>query len=205
MNPNQPQYPASGGRAGRNLTFAMSDVIVAGAAVLFFIFSFTPIVSVDVPKITGFDINVPGAHVNLWNFEKPLGWWTAVANLLLLATAVLAMWWPRDREYAGFRRSHAQVAIALFVFIEIAGSLFGIGSSALGWGGILMLLLAIVALAAAILGHLGMLQSPVTLPGGSPAQSGGYTPPAPGGYQPPAGGYAPPPQQGQQHQGDSVS
>jgi hypothetical protein len=207
VNPNQPQYPTPGNQppaagAGRGLSFALSDVIVGGAALLFFIFSFTPLLSAG------------SAHKNLWDFSSPLGWWVAVANVLVLATAVAALRWPRDKEYVGFRRSQVQVAIALYVFLFILATLFA-DHSIFGWGGYLMLLLSLAALGGAVLGHLGMLQEPVAIPTGrtsTPAAptsyqappAGGYAPPqAQGGYQPPAGpGYAPgqapaqPPQQG---------
>lgn len=180
MNPNQPQYPAPGtppapAGAGRGLSFALSDVIVGGGAFLFLIFSFTPLLS------AGPD------HTNLWDFVSPLGWWVAVANVLLLANAVAAMWWPRDKEYVGFRRSHVQVALGLYVFLFVLGLLFAY-HSIFGWGGWLMLLCSLVALAGAVLGHLGMLQEPVAIPTGRTSK-----PAAPAGYQaPPAGGYAPP-------------
>lgn len=205
MNPNQPQYPAPGNPpppagAGRGLSFALSDVIVGGAALLFFIFSFTPLISIDTG---GFNLGGFSAHVDLWGYLKPLGWWTAIAGLLLLASAVAAMVWPRDREYVGFRRSQVQVAIALWVFLILMGTWIAAGSE-FGWGGFLMVLFALIALVGAVLGHLGMLQEPVAIPTGrtsTPAAApthqaspaGGYAPPQPqGGYQPPATpGYAP--------------
>jgi hypothetical protein len=208
VNPNQPQYPAPGNPpppagAGRGVSFALSDVIVGGAALLFFIFSFTPLVSIDVPNVAGLPSGFGDQHQNLWDFTSPLGWWAAIANVLVLATAVVAMWWPREKEYVGFRRSQVQVAIALYVFLFILGVLFAF-HSLFGWGGWLMLLFGLVALVGAVLGHLGMLQEPVALPTGrtstaTPAPTyqappaGGYAPPQPqGGYQPPATpGYAP--------------
>jgi hypothetical protein len=183
VNPNQPQYPAPGSQptpagAGRGLSFALSDVIVGGGAFLFFIFSFTPLLS------AGPD------HTNLWDFTSPLGWWVAVANVLLLATAVAALWWPRDKEYVGFRRSQVQVALGLYVFLFVLGILFA-DHSFFGWGGWMMLLCSLVALAGAVLGHLGLLQDPVAVPTGRKATPAGYQAP-PAGYQaPPAGGYAP--------------
>ena len=194
MNPNQPQYPPPGSQpapagAGRGLSFAQSDVTVGGAAFLFLIFSFTPLLSAG------------PLHTDLWNFTSPLGWWVAVANVLLLATAVAAMWWPRDKEYVGFRRSQVQVALGLYVFLFVLGILFA-DHSIFGWGGWLMLLFSLLALAGAVLGHLGMLQDAVAIPTGrtsTPAAApthqvpaGGYTPPqAQGGYQPPATNYTP--------------
>jgi len=199
VNPNQPQYPAPGNPpppagAGRGLSFALSDVIVGGAALLFFIFSFTPLISIDTG---GFNISGFSTHVDLWGYGKPLGWWTAIADVLLLATAVAALWWPHGKEYVGFRRSQVQVALALYVFLFVLGILFAYHAF-FGWGGWLMLLFSLVALVGAVLGHLGMLQEPVAMPIGgkaAPAQVGYQAPPA--GYQaPPAGGYAPPQAQG---------
>lgn len=205
MNPNQPQYPAPGAppapaSAGRVLSFAMSDVIVGGAALLFFIFSFTPLISFDTG---GFNLGFFSGHVDLWGYGKPLGWWTAIADLLVLGTAVAAMVWPRDREYAGFRRSQVQVAIAVWVFLIPMGTWIAAGSS-FGWGGFLMVLFAAIALVGAVLGHLGLVQDPVAIPIGrlskpaAPAAdqappAGGYAPSqAQGGYQPPATpGYTP--------------
>jgi hypothetical protein len=195
VNPNQPQYPATGNSpspagAGRGLSFALSDVIVAGGAFLFLIFSFTPLISIDVTGISAFG---GSADTNLWDFVSPLGWWVGVANVLLLATAVVALWWPRDKEYVGFRRSQVQVALGLYVFLFILGILFA-EHSIFGWGGWLMLLFSLVALVGAVLGHLGMVQEPIAIPirgKSAPAQVGYQAPPA--GYQaPPAGGYAPP-------------
>lgn len=195
MNPNQPQYPAPGNQAahagtGRGLSFALSDLIVGGGAFLFLIFSFTPLLSAG------------PAHTNLWDYISPLGWWVAVANVLLLATAVAALWWPRDKEYVGFRRSHVQVALGLYVFLFVLGILFAYHSF-FGWGGWLMLLFSLVALAGAVLGHLGMLQEPVAIPTGrtstpaaaptyqAPPAGGSAPPQAQGGYQPPATNYTP--------------
>jgi hypothetical protein len=184
VNPNQPQYPAPGNQpapagTGRGLSFALSDVIVGGAAFLFLIFSFTPLLS------AGSD------HTNLWDFVSPLGWWVAVANVLLLATAVASLRWSRDKEYVGFRRSQVQVALGLYVFLYILGNLFAYHSF-FGWGGWLMLLFSLVALAGAVLGHLGMLAEPVAIPTGRTS-----TPAAAPTYQaPPAGGSAPPQAQG---------
>jgi hypothetical protein len=184
VNPNQPQYPAPGtpppaapAGAGRELSFALSDVIVGGGALLFFIFSFTPLVSLG------------PLHTNLWDFTSPLGWWVAVANVLLLATAVAALRWPRDKEYVGFRRSQVQVALGLYVFLFILGILFA-KHSIFGWGGWLMLVCSLVALAGAVLGHLGMLQELVAVPTRRKA-----TPAAPAGYQTPTAGYQAPPAQ----------
>jgi hypothetical protein len=87
VNPNQTPTTSS----GRSLSFALSDVIVAGAAFLFFVFSFTPIVSVSIGSVGGININVPSATRNLWQFDSPLGWWTAIANLLVLATAMASL------------------------------------------------------------------------------------------------------------------
>jgi hypothetical protein len=201
VNPNQPQYPAPGtpppaarAHAGRELSFALSDVIVGGAALLFFIFSFTPFYSLG------------PLHKDLWNFVSPLGWWVAVANVLLLATAVAALWWSRDKEYVGFRRSQVQVALGLYVFLFVLGNLFAYHAF-FGWGGWLMLLSSLVALAGAVLGHLGMLQEPVAVPTGRKAAPAGYqAPPAQAGYQPPATPNYTPGQAPAQppHQGDGV-
>jgi hypothetical protein len=191
VNPNQPPATSS----GRSLSFALSDVIVAGAAFLFFVFSFTPIVSVSIGSVGGININVPSATRNLWQFDSPLGWWTAIANLLVLATAVASLWWPRDKQYVGFSRNQVQLVIALFVFIEIFGSLIALGSI-FGWGGYLMFVCSIAALAGAVLGHVGMLQNEIAVPGigGSGNQAApppaAYAPPA--SYEPPSGGYQPP-------------
>jgi hypothetical protein len=198
VNPNQPQYPAPGNQpapagAGRGLSFALSDVIVGGAAFLFFIFSFMPLISIDVASFSGFG---GSADTSLWDFVSPLGWWVAVANVLLLATAAAALWWSREKEYVGFRRSQVQVALGLYVFLFVLGILFA-EHSIFGWGGWLMLLFSLVALAGAVLGHLGMLQEPVAIPTGrrsAPAAPAGYQAPPAGGYTPPQtqGGYQPP-------------
>ena len=190
MNPNQPQYPVPGNQpapagAGRGLSFALSDVIVGGAAFLFFIFSFTPFVSSGCP-----------ASTDLWDFTSPLGWWAAVANVLA----------------AGHRRRRAAVAARQRVCRlpsqpgagRRSGSTSSSSSSAscsptssiFGWGGWLMLICSLVALAGAVLGHLGMLQEPVAIPTGR-LQAGripGLQHPRPGGYAPPQAqaGYEPP-------------
>jgi hypothetical protein len=191
VNPNQPPATSS----GRSLSFALSDVIVAGAAFLFFVFSFTPIVSVSIGSVGGININVPSATRNLWQFDSPLGWWTAIANLLVLATAVASLWWPRDKQYVGFGRNQVQLVIALFVFIEIIGSLIALGSI-FGWGGYLMFVCSIAALGGAVLGHIGMLQNEIAVPGVGGSGSQATPPPAayapPASYEPPSGGYQPP-------------
>ncbi|HEY9481602.1 MAG TPA: hypothetical protein VIR00_01445 [Micromonosporaceae bacterium] len=186
MNPNQPQYPVPGNQpapagAGRGLSFALSDVIVGGAAFLFFIFSFTPFVSLG------------ALHTDLWDFTSPLGWWAAVANVLLLATAVAALRWPRDKEYVGFRRSQVQVGLGLYVFLFVLGILFA-EHSIFGWGGWLMLICSLVALTGAVLGHLNMLQEPVAIPTGRTSKPAGYQGQPAGGYAPPQdqAGYEPP-------------
>jgi len=192
--------PAPAG-AGRNLSFSLTDVVVGGASFLFLIFSFLPFESVDLGNF-GFGVS-ESAHKSLWTVTT-LGWWIAIANLLLLASAAAAMFWPKGKEYFGFNRTQVQVGLALFVLIDSAGLLISL-SGARGWAGFICVLLAIVAAAGAILGHLGMFQNSIAMPktGGSPATypGGGYQPgvqqgyqqPPPGGYQPPPAGYQPPP------------
>ncbi len=205
MNPNQPQYPPPGGQpvpppaaAGKGISFSLTDIVVAGAAFLFFIFSLTPFESIDTP---GF--NIPGAHANLWSVISPLGWWVAIASLLLIGTAVAAMFWPRDKEYLGFKRTQVQVGIALFVMLVTVGLYIALPSGTRGWGGALCLVLSLIIAAAAILGHLGIMQNAISLPKPGSSTPAAYPPAgypqqgAPGGYQqgPPAG-YQPPPAPG---------
>ncbi len=195
MNPNQPQYPPPGSQpapagAGRGLSFAQSDVTVGGAAFLFLVFSFTPLLSAG------------PLHTDLWNFTSPLGWWVAVANVLLLATAVAA---HTVAARQGVRRLPPQPgagrARPLRVLVRPRHPVRAALDLRLGRLADADLF-SLLALAGAVLGHLGMLQDEVAIPTGrtsTPAAApthqvpaGGYTPPqAQGGYQPPATNYTP--------------
>jgi hypothetical protein len=218
VNPNQPQYPPPGGQpvpspasAGKGLSFSLTDIIVAGAAFLFLIFSFTPFESIDLGSVFGG--SSLSHHENLWSVTT-LGWWIALADILLLASAAVAMFWPKDKEYVGFRRSQVQVGLALFVLLDTAGLYISL-SGARGWGGAICIVFALVAAAGAVLGHLGLLQNSIGLPTGGPKPAvntygtptgypqqgapGGYPQQgAPGGYpqQGPPAGYQPPPAPG---------
>ena len=192
MNPDLPPTPAA---APSGLYIRLADALVAAGALLILLFSWAPMVS---PKLSV--RSDPTFHSSLWRWLSPLGLFVVLAVLLLLATAFLDTFWQRSKPLVGLHRHHVQVGLELFVIVDIFGmmladpfaSIEGLGSVlGVGWGGVMMLLFALIATAGAILNHFNMLQNPLSLP--KPAPAVGY-PPAAAPIDPAAGGYTPPTQ-----------
>jgi hypothetical protein len=199
--PDQPQYaPVPAPKAASGLYIRIADALIAGGALIMFLFSFAPFVSED----TGFGTY----HKNAWTFLTPVVLFVVFAAILLLASAFLDTFWHRDRQLVGLHRHHVQVGLALYALVTVLGfALSGAGADnpGLGWGGIFMLLGALIAAAGAVLNHFSLMQNKLSMPASSPkpVAPAGY-PPAQGGYAPPQQGYAPQQQQGyapQQQQG----
>ncbi|HEY1484511.1 MAG TPA: hypothetical protein VGF84_00320 [Micromonosporaceae bacterium] len=192
--PDQPQYaPPPAPKAASKYYIRIADALIAVGALIMFLFSFAPFISVD----AGFGVT---GHQNAWNFETPVVLFVVFAAILLLASAFLDTFWHRDKQIVGLNRHHVQVGLALYAFVTlIAFALADKGPGVgFGWGGIFMLLGVIVATAGAVLNHFNLVQGPLSLPASSPKPVGPAAyPPAQGGYAPPQPqGYAPPQQQG---------
>jgi len=185
MNPDLPPTPAA---APSGLYIRLADAVVAAGALIILLFSWAPMV-----KPTLFARDDASLHASLWSWLSPLGLFVVLAVLLLLATAVLDMFWHREKPLAGLHRHHVQVGLALFVLVDIFGmmladpfsSIDGFGGDVLsvGYGGIIMLLGALVLTAGAVLNFFNILQNTLALPKAAPAISyppAGYAPPAPG-------------------------
>jgi hypothetical protein len=194
--PDQPQYaPPPAPKAASGFYIRIADALIAGGALIMFLFSFAPFVSVD----TGFG----SVHQNAWSFETPVVLFVVFAAILLLGSAFLDTFWHRDKQIVGLNRHHVQVGLALYAFVTlIAFALAGAGQDVpgIGWGGIFMVLGSIVAAAGAVMNHFSLLQGPLAMPASSPKPvgpaayppaQGGYAPPQPQGYAPPQQGYAP--------------
>jgi hypothetical protein len=192
MNPDLPPTPAA---SPSGLYIRLADALVAVGALLILLFSWAPMVT---PTISSRDD--ARFHSSLWSWLSPLGLFVVLAVLMLLATAVLDTFWHREKQLVGLHRHHVQVGLALFVLVDIFGmmladpfsSLEGLGNLlSVGWGGVMMLLFALIATAGAVLNHFNMLQNPLSLPKSAPAVT---YPPAAAPVDPAAGGYAPPTQ-----------
>jgi hypothetical protein len=95
-----PTAPAGVRPAGSGVSYPVADVVVASGAFFAFVFSFGTFVSTS---------PYGSYRTSAWGYREPLGWWTVLADMLLVASAVVAPWWPRAKEIVGFRRSHVQV------------------------------------------------------------------------------------------------
>jgi hypothetical protein len=195
--PDQPQYAPAAPKPASAMYIRQADAIIAGGALIMFLFSFAPFVSAN------------GYHKNAWTFWAPVALFIVFAAIALLATAFLDTFWHRDKQLVGLHRHHLQVGLALYTLVTLFSYAIadknGLG---FGWGGVFMLIGSLAATAGAVLNHFGQLQGPISLPAKSatpaavyppqnyapPAAQQGYAQPTQQGYTPPpAQGYTPPP------------
>jgi uncharacterized membrane protein len=181
VDPTQGGYavPSAYPSARPPFTLTLGDVLVGGGGLLIVLFSFAPFVS---SEDNSFGVDDSWSAWAAEVFMAPLTWWVIFAGLLLIALAVSRMFWPPQREFFGFRPTHLQVGLSLFAFFVLLGYALSDkgGFLEFGWGGVIMLLGSIVAVAGAVLNHLGI--GPTLLPQG-PKAPAGYG--APGQYPPP--------------------
>jgi hypothetical protein len=189
--PVQSDAPAREARLG--------DVLVALGALLVFFFSFAPFV--EYGGEFGSVVAPPGSsgQFSAWSMETfmvPLTTFVVVAALLSLAAAVTRFVLRRDPRALGFRLQQVEVGLALFIFFVLLGMIasskpifFGArqfddpvlteSTLAVAWGAVLMLIGATLAVAGAVLNHLGVGPSfRMAAPSRSPAPP----PPPPSGW-----------------------
>jgi hypothetical protein len=195
--PAQPDHPTREARLG--------DLLVVLGALMVFVFSFAPFVQYG--GEFGEVVAPPGSsgRFNAWSLEAfmvPLTTFVVVAALLSIAAVGTRLGLRRDPNAFGFRLRQVEVGLALFVFFVLLGMIasnkpifFGArrfddpvlteSTLAVGWGAVLMLIGAMIAVAGAVLNHFSF--GPVFAVGaGSPAPP----PPAPPSGWP---GSSPPP------------
>jgi hypothetical protein len=178
MNPQPP--PAAPAPAGSKFAISLADLLVAGGALVIFLFSFAPVV--------GFDSDANNNQIgrSLWSWLSPLGLFVIIAVLALIASAAVDTWWHKGKPITGgLHRHHLQVGLALFVLVTIFGMALAdpysdlTGGLSLGfgvaWGGIIQLLGALVVTGGAVLNYFDLLQNKLSLPTGG-AKPAGYVP-----------------------------
>jgi uncharacterized integral membrane protein len=155
-------------------------VLVAAGGTVIFLFSFAPFVAYDdalVRSAQGDDAGFSG-RFSAWSaetFMAPLTWFVIVAGLLLVALAAVRVVRGGDPVRLRVSASQAQLGLGLFVFFVLLGyalaakdMMFGIDDVnadvravldfplTFGWGGVLMLVGAVLALGGALLNHFGV-------------------------------------------------
>lgn len=196
----------------------LGDLLVLLGGLMVFFFSFAPFVQYSGEMRAGLASDGISSRFNAWSLEifmVPLTTFVVVAALLGIAAAATRFGLRRDPSALGFRLRQVEVGLALFVFTVLLGMiasdkhaffgarrladpdsdpLFLIQSRmAVGWGAVLMLIGAIIALAGAVLNHFSF--GPRFLVGGStphPAPPP-HTYPPPQTTPPPPGAPPPPP------------
>jgi hypothetical protein len=171
MNPEPTGDPSA--NVGIKFRMTQADGLVAVGALIILLFSWGSVVSYNIPDalrrlgVSDSDLGLSGT--SLWSYLRPLGIFVILAALILLATALIDVWWKRDEAKVGVNRHHLQVGLALFVLVDIFGmGLTGGDGVSMGWGAIVQLLGALIATAGAVLNHLNQLQTPLPIPvGGS--------------------------------------
>ena len=186
--------PPAPARAPRRI--ALSDLLTAFGGLLIFAFSFAPFVAYDddfadlVARSQNRDFDGWYMAWSLQTFMAPLTWFVIIAGLLLLASAVLRILRGGNPSRFGLSLTGVQLGLALFAFFVLVGYTlsdkqinFGLDEFAdeeirdfdlsISWGGVLMLLGALIALAGAVLAHMNI--GPV-FDGGAPAGQPGADP-----------------------------
>jgi hypothetical protein len=224
MNPAmQPPAPHS---ASPPREVRLGDLLVLLGALMVFFFSFAPFVQYSGAMSDGLAADNISSRFNAWSLEifmVPLTTFVVVAALLGIAAVVARFVLRRDLSALGFRLRQVEVGLALFVFVVLLGMiasdkhaffgarrladpdsdpLFLIQSRmAVGWGAVLMLIGAIIALAGAVLNHfsfgptfaVGAAATPASPPPGAPWQAPPMPPGSPQPGPPPAAPPGPPP------------
>jgi hypothetical protein len=184
----------------------LGDLLVLLGALMVFFFSFAPFVQYSGEMTEGLDDGISG-RFNAWSLEifmVPLTTFVVVAALLSVAAVAARFGIRRDPVALGFRLQQVEVGLALFVFVVLLGMIasdkqafFGArriaeddtlfltqSQMSVGWGAVLMLIGAIIALAGAVLNHFGF---------GPSFAIGANSPPLPPPPPPPAGPWQTPP------------
>lgn len=158
----------------------VGDVLVAAGGTVIFLFSFAPFVAYEealVRATAGENANFTG-RFPAWSaqtFMAPLTWFVVVAGLLLVALAAVRILGGGNPARLGVSASQAQLGLGLFAFFVLLGyslapkdMLFGIDDADpdtraildfplhFAWGGVLMLVGAVLALGGALLNHFGI-------------------------------------------------
>lgn len=190
----------------------LGDLLVALGALMVFAFSFAPFVQYggefgEVVAPPGFS-----GRFNAWSLEAfmvPLTTFVVVAALLTIAAVATRFALRRDPSALGFRLRQVEVGLALFVFFVLLGMIasnkpvfFGArrfddpvlteSTLAVGWGAVLMLVGAMIAVAGAVLNHFAFgpaftvgASSPAPPPPPSSRWPGTSPPPEPPPTEPP--------------------
>jgi len=174
-------------KPGSNLYIRTADAMIAGGGLLMFLFSFAPFVSFDGVTVAGY--HEAGFSRNAWTYVAPVVLFVVFAAIALIASAFIDTFWHREKQVVGLHRHIVQVGLALYALITLVG--FALNGNGFSWGGIFMLLGAIVAAAGAVLNHFGLLQNPLEMPAGKPKQTPSYQGGVYGNPAPPQQGYAP--------------
>jgi uncharacterized integral membrane protein len=179
----------------------VGDVLVAAGGTVIFLFSFAPFVAYDdalVRSARGDDAGFSG-RFSAWSaqtFMAPLTWFVIVAGLLLVALAAVRIARGGDPARLGVSAGQAQLGLGMFVFFVLLGyalankdMMFGIDDVnadvravldfplTFGWGGVLMLVGAVLALGGALLNHFGIDPLRPARPPATPYQAPTYPPP----------------------------
>jgi hypothetical protein len=181
----------------------LGDLLAAGGALLVFAFSFAPFVQYGGEMRQGAEIDGVSPRFNAWSteiFMVPLTTFVVVAAMLVMAAVGVRFGLRRELSALGFRMRQIEVGLALFMFVVLLGmvasdkhAFFGARRFSdsdpllltqyrmdVGWGAVLMLVGAMIALAGTVLAHFSI--GPNIAMGGRPAPP----PPPPA---PPAAGY----------------
>lgn len=169
----------------------LGDLLAAGGALIVFAFSFAPFVQYGGEMSEGARVDGVSPRFNAWSteiFMVPLTTFVVVAAMLGIAAVGVRFGLRRELSALGFRMRQVEVGLALFVFVVLLGMIasdkhafFGARRFAdeadpflltesrmdVGWGAVLMLVGAMIALAGAVLGHFSI--GPAITVGGKPA------------------------------------
>lgn len=207
----QPPVPPSPPR-----TVPLGDLLAAGGALLVFAFSFAPFVRYGGEMSQGAEIDGVSPNFNAWStelFMVPLTTFVVVAAMLVMAAVGVRFGLRRELSALGFRMRQIEVGLGLFMFVVLLGMIasdkhafFGARRFSdsdpflltqsrmdVGWGAVLMLIGAMIALAGTVLAHFSI--------GPNIAVGAKSAPPPPPPPPPPATGYGQwqsPPQQSSQ-------
>jgi hypothetical protein len=202
----------------------LGDLLAAGGALLVFAFSFAPFVRYGGEMSQGAEIDGVSPRFNAWSteiFMVPLTTFIVVAAMLVMAAVGVRFGLRRELSALGFRMRQIEVGLTLFMFVVLLGMIasdkhafFGArrfsdsdpflltqSQMDVGWGAVLMLIGAMIALAGTLLAHFSI--GPVIPVGAKPAPPPPPPPPPGTGYgqwqsppqEPPIWQGNPPPQQ----------
>jgi hypothetical protein len=159
---------------------AIGDMLIMGGGTFVFLWSFAPFVSYNDELVNslnrGSGADIDGSY-SAWateTFMAPLTWWIILAGVALVALSVLR-YRRGEVRLPGATLTGLQFGLALFVFFVLLGyalsdkdMTFGIdeineeaqalvdADLSFSWGGVLMIVGALAALAGAVLNHFGI-------------------------------------------------